>query len=138
MTIYHPASSRGGAHQRTQGMRGGVSFISKRYCKANNKHIPDTYDSTKPKTANCDNVQLEDFLTTASFEQIKLVVEKYNGHSDSSGKHLAEKINNFCPIGLMQEVYKRIVRYAAKPYEYLAKAFNLGIKENSFNTNAHR
>ncbi|XP_039296241.1 uncharacterized protein LOC111053983 [Nilaparvata lugens] len=86
------------------------------------------------ETSNCDNVQLGDFLITASFEQIKLVVEKYNGHPDQ----LADKIHNFCPIGLMQEVYKRIVRYAAKSYEYLAEEFNLGIKENSFNTNAHR
>ncbi|XP_039299204.1 uncharacterized protein LOC120355030 [Nilaparvata lugens] len=30
------------------GMRGGVSFIGKRYCEANNKHLPETYDPSKP------------------------------------------------------------------------------------------
>ncbi|XP_039296355.1 uncharacterized protein LOC111049535 [Nilaparvata lugens] len=87
---------------------------------------------------HCDNVALEDFLTSASFAQIKLVVEKYNGHPDSSGKPLADKMKKSCPKGLRQEIYKRIVRYAAAPYEYLAEEFNLGITGNSFNTQAHR
>ena len=30
------------------GMRGGVSFIGKRYCEANNKQLPETYDPSKP------------------------------------------------------------------------------------------
>ena len=32
-----------------QGMRGGVSYINKRYSKANNKYCPD-YDKTKPES----------------------------------------------------------------------------------------
>ena len=32
-----------------QRMRGGVSYINKRYSKANNKYYPD-YDKTKPES----------------------------------------------------------------------------------------
>ena len=32
-----------------QEMRGGVSYINKRYSKANNKYCPD-YDKTKPES----------------------------------------------------------------------------------------
>ena len=31
-----------------KGRRGGISYINKRYSKANNKHCPD-YDKTKPE-----------------------------------------------------------------------------------------
>ena len=29
-------------------IRGGISMITKRYCRANNKYLPETYDPSKP------------------------------------------------------------------------------------------
>ncbi|XP_039296043.1 annexin A3 isoform X1 [Nilaparvata lugens] len=90
------------------------------------------------KEKSCDEVALEDFLTSASFAQIKLVVEKYNGKSDCSGKKLADEFKHSCKKGLKQEIYKRIVRYAAAPYEYLAEEFHWGMLQEHHNTYAHR
>ncbi|XP_039296045.1 uncharacterized protein LOC111051399 isoform X3 [Nilaparvata lugens] len=97
------------------------------------KAISDAY-----KGESCDEVALEDFLTSASFAQIKLVVEKYNGKSDCSGKKLADEFKHSCKKGLKQEIYKRIVRYAAAPYEYLAEEFHWGMLQEHHNTYAHR
>lgn len=33
-----------------KGIRGGVSMISYRLAQANNKHLPETFDSEKPST----------------------------------------------------------------------------------------
>nr|ANJ04657.1 annexin-like protein 4 [Nilaparvata lugens] len=93
---------------------------------------------TEKTSGSCHDVALEDFLTSASFAQIKLVVEKYNGVPDSSGKPLADEMKKKCKKGLMQEIYKRIVRYAAAPYEYLAEEFYLGMNADIHNKNAHR
>ena len=60
-----------------QGMRGGVSYINKRYSKANNKYCPD-YDKTKPEKYiiyldmnNLYGCAMSQYLPYANFKWIK-------------------------------------------------------------------
>ena len=60
-----------------QGMRGGVSYISKRYSKANNKYFPD-YDQNKPEKYiiyldmnNLYGCAMSQYLPYANFKWVK-------------------------------------------------------------------
>ena len=60
-----------------QGMRGGVSYINKRYSKANNKYCPD-YDKEKPEKYiiyldmnNLYGCAMSQYLLYANFKWVK-------------------------------------------------------------------
>ena len=55
-------------------MRGGISYVSKRYSKANNKYCPD-YDKNKPENFifyhNLYGSAMSEYLPFANFKQVK-------------------------------------------------------------------
>ena len=63
-----------------KGLRGGISYIAKRYAKANNKYISD-YDSKKPSTFisyidmnNLYGWAMSEYLPNGGFKWLKIMI----------------------------------------------------------------
>ena len=83
-----------------QGIRGGVSYINKRYSKANNKYCPD-YDKTKPEKYilyldinNLYGFAMSQYLPYANFKWVKNIdkikQKLMNAKSNSSTGYILE------------------------------------------------
>ena len=96
-----------------KGMRGGISYVNKRYSKANNKYCPD-YDKTKPEKhiayTDMNNLyggEMSEYLPYGGFKRVKTTNETINRILNKSNNNLhgyflevdleyAKNLHDFC------------------------------------------